>query len=189
MDEFISKLQQLLQVTYFKMYPTNPNHTEDGFQELLRHNITKIFKYNVDSESTNQKIVKDINDHEIHLKNKTERYDLLIRDLELIMELKAVEKIDDSHVNQLLSYMNNTSYKYGILINFRKGKSCKQLLAEARIYEKKELKLCNDKYGHTYQKYDFVETKRIETEDFKEVVGDFLPAMRARRDPKEIIVN
>ena len=173
LNEIINKLPEILQTTYFEMNPFNPNNTEDGFQELLRHNIIKVFDCNVDSETTCQKTVLDINGNEIHLKNKTERYDLVIRAIEFIMELKAVEKIDESHVNQLLTYMGNSNYKYGAIINFRKGKSCKQLIAEARIYEKKDTITFTDRYNRTYYKPEFqLIHSNIKTEDYKELVGN-----------------
>ena len=172
LNEIINKLPELLQFTYFEMNPQNPNNTEDGFQELLRHNIIKVFNCNVDSETTCQKTVLDINGDEINLKNKTERYDLIIRSIDFIMELKAVEKIDESHVNQLLTYMGNSNYKYGALINFRKGKGCKQLIAEARIYEKKDTITVTDRYNRTYYKPVFsIIDDTIKTQDYKLVMG------------------
>ena len=53
------------------------------------------------------------------------------------MELKYADKIDECHIHQLLSYMDDCVYfKYGAIINFRKFKSSKKLVAEAVIYEK-----------------------------------------------------
>ena len=96
--------------------------------------------------------------------------------LDLLMELKAVEKLDESHTNQLLAYMNNSDYKYGAIINFRKGKSCKQLIAEAKFYEKiDEDPYKEDKYGNVYrvQKFRLINGD-IKTEDFKVVTGGYL---------------
>ena len=174
MEEMLDKLPQILQFSYFAMNPYNPNNTEDGFQEILRHNIVKVFNYIVDSESTNQKTVFDINGDEIHLKNKTERFDLIIRKIKFIMELKTVEKIDDSHRNQLLSYMVKTDFEYGAVINFRKGKSCKELIAEAEIYKKGESILKYDMYNCAYNKSQFNLVKTIKTEDYKKIIGDYV---------------
>lgn len=174
MEEMFNKLPLILQSSYFAMNPFNPNNTEDGYQEILRHNIVKVFNFIVDSESTNQKAVFDINGDEIHLKNKTERFDLIVRSLKFIMELKAVEKIDDSHRNQLLSYMSNTNFEYGAVINFRKGKSCKELIAEAEIYKKGETVLKYDMYNRAYNKPLFNLVKTIKTEDYKKIIGDYL---------------
>ena len=67
--EFIDKFYEILQKTYFSLNPLNPNNTEDNFQELLRHNIIKVFNCNVDSEVTFQRTVVDINGDEVNLKN------------------------------------------------------------------------------------------------------------------------
>ncbi|MCC7300752.1 MAG: GxxExxY protein [Verrucomicrobia bacterium] len=37
---------------------------------------------------------------------------------EIIVELKAVEKIADAHRAQVLNYLNATGYKLGIIVNF-----------------------------------------------------------------------
>mgnify|MGYP001417585022 CR=1 FL=1 len=51
MEEIISKFPRIIQKTYFEMNPLNPNNNEDSFQELLRHNMSKIFTdYYIDSE-------------------------------------------------------------------------------------------------------------------------------------------
>jgi GxxExxY protein len=36
----------------------------------------------------------------------------------IILELKAVEKLTDEHVAQVLNYLNATGYKLGLLVNF-----------------------------------------------------------------------
>lgn len=48
------------------------------------------------------------------------RLDLVIED-QVVVELKAVNEFDDSHVAQLLSYLKATKLKVGLLINFSKG--------------------------------------------------------------------
>jgi GxxExxY protein len=45
------------------------------------------------------------------------RIDLLVED-KVIVELKAVKDFDDSHGNQLLSYLRSTNMRVGLLLNF-----------------------------------------------------------------------
>jgi len=45
------------------------------------------------------------------------RIDLLVED-QIILELKAVEKLEPIHEAQLLSYLKLSGYKVGLLINF-----------------------------------------------------------------------
>lgn len=45
------------------------------------------------------------------------RIDLLVED-ELVLELKTVEKLDNKHKAQLLTYLRLGGYKRGLLINF-----------------------------------------------------------------------
>lgn len=45
------------------------------------------------------------------------RIDFLVED-QLILELKAVEKLDVIHQSQLLTYMRLSRKKYGLLLNF-----------------------------------------------------------------------
>jgi GxxExxY protein len=45
------------------------------------------------------------------------RIDLLVED-QIILELKAVEKMEPIHEAQLLSYLKLSGYKIGLLINF-----------------------------------------------------------------------
>jgi GxxExxY protein len=49
------------------------------------------------------------------------RLDLMVND-EIIVELKTVKNIDDSHISQLLSYIKATNKKVGLLLNFSKPK-------------------------------------------------------------------
>lgn len=51
------------------------------------------------------------------LTNKTFRIDLLVED-EVIVELKAVEKVLPIHEAQLMTYLKLTDKKLGLLINF-----------------------------------------------------------------------
>ena len=128
-QELFNLLPEIVQSTYFSLNPYNPNNTEKNYQELLRENLSIKFDKRVDSEITYQKSTKDIVGDEICLENKTERLDLLMKSFSVIFELKNVDKLDKSHENQLLNYMNNTKYEYGILINFAKSKNLKNCVA------------------------------------------------------------
>ena len=77
-NKLIDVLEEHLQVTYFELNPYNPNNTEDNYQELLRENLNITFKSRIESEETVQKKTKNILGEGISLKNKTERYDLLM---------------------------------------------------------------------------------------------------------------
>lgn len=52
---------------------------------------------------------------------KGQRIDLLV-EKEVVLELKAVEKVPDLAVAQLMSYLKATGLKRGLLINFNKKK-------------------------------------------------------------------
>jgi GxxExxY protein len=52
---------------------------------------------------------------------KGQRIDLLV-EKEVILELKAVEKVPEMAVAQLMSYLKATGLKRGLLINFNKRK-------------------------------------------------------------------
>lgn len=45
------------------------------------------------------------------------RLDLVVKNL-LVVELKAVDKLSDIHVAQVLSYLKATGFRLGLLINF-----------------------------------------------------------------------
>jgi len=45
------------------------------------------------------------------------RIDLLVED-KVIVEIKSVEKINDVHIAQMLTYLKLTNCKLGLLINF-----------------------------------------------------------------------
>ena len=51
-------------------------------------------------------------------------------DYKIILELKAVKELDDSHRSQLYNYLKATGFKLGFLINF--GKS-DELQIERRV--------------------------------------------------------
>jgi len=49
------------------------------------------------------------------------RLDLVVED-KVVVELKTVERFNDHHTAQLMSYLKASGYKLGILVNFSKGK-------------------------------------------------------------------
>jgi len=174
LEELLNNLKYILQETYFGCNPLNPNNTEDTFQELLRHNLSLIYpELFVTSEYTLQRFVEDIKGNKIPLKNKSERHDLSIKLLDFLMELKYVDKIDESHKYQLLSYMDDSEFKYGAIINFRKLKPLKKLVAEAIIYEKISAKGELNEKGEKNLCSKFKIIKSFETEDFNELSGGY----------------
>ena len=175
LQELINNLKEyILQKTYFGCNPLNPNNTEDTFQKLLRHNISLIHpELFVSSEFTLQRFVEDIKGNKIPLKNKSERHDLSITQLNFLMELKYADKIDESHIYQLLSYMDDSDFKYGAIINFRKFKPSKKLVAEAIIYEKISEKGEVNEKGEKNLCSKFKIFKSFETEDFNELSGGY----------------
>ena len=154
MDELINILPEILQPSYFRVNPLNPNNTEDNYQEVLRENLTIKLNKRIGSEITVQKSAKDILDEEIPLKNKTERYDLTMDNI--LFELKNVEKLEKIHDYQLLSYLDGSDYNYGVLINFAKSKNFKNCIVHCKIYEKDELVEKTDEFGYKYQQHKFI---------------------------------
>lgn len=67
-------------------------------------------------EFTNQKVIR-VRYKEIELGDQ--RIDFLIED-EIILELKAVSKIDKLHIAQMLSYLKAANKKLGLILNFAK---------------------------------------------------------------------
>lgn len=51
----------------------------------------------------------------------------------IILELKAVERLTDEHVAQVLNYLNATGYELGLLVNF----GCQSKLEYKRIVRSK----------------------------------------------------
>ena len=173
-QELINILPEIVQSTYFSLNPYNPNNSEDNYQELFRENLTIKFNKRVDSEITNQKSTRDILGDEICLKNKTERLDLLMKSFSVIFELKNVEKLDKSHENQLLNYMNNSNYNYGILLNFSKSKNLKNCVASYKIY-KKDIKITKeDKFGNFYSMFTFKCIGEHTSENYFDLMGDYI---------------
>ena len=167
---FLDNLEELVQTSYFGLDPYNPNNSEENYQELFRHNIREKLNFRVESEYTYQKNGIDINGEEISLKNKTERYDLLIKQLSIIFELKAVESLKDNFSNY--SLFRQSDYKYGILINFIKSKDIKKSYAHCKVFEKKNEVTVIDKYNNKYSHYKYELIKEFKTQSYYELMGD-----------------
>lgn len=172
--EISDKLLEIIQVTYFRLNPLNPNNTEDNYQELLRENIYLGLGLRVSSEVSYQRDCLNILGEEVLLKNKTERLDLVIKGLDSILELKCVEKLEKVHENQLLSYLNNLDYKYGVLINFAKSKSMRFIVGHCKIYERGLEVLKRDKYGVEYKVKGLRLIKEMFTENYNDLFKDLV---------------
>ena len=173
-NKLIDVLEELLQSTYFESNPYNPNNTEDNYQELLRENLNITFKSRIESEETVQKKTKNILGEGISLKNKTERYDLLMELFDVIFELKAVEKLDKLHENQLFNYLDNSKYKYGILVNFAKTKNMKNTFVHCKIFEKVKLIKKVDKFNRSYSNYRYKCIEEFKTQSYYEIMGEYV---------------
>lgn len=49
------------------------------------------------------------------------RIDIYLEEYKIIIEVKAISKMNETQENQLKAYLNNTEAKIGYLINFNKG--------------------------------------------------------------------
>jgi len=128
----------------------------------------------VDSEISYQKGCLNILGGEVLLKNKTERLDLVIKGLDSIFELKCVEKLEKVHENQLMSYLNNLDYKYGVLINFGKCKNMRSCVGHCKIYERGDRVLKEDKYGVEYNIRGMRLIKEMFTENYNDLFKDLV---------------
>jgi GxxExxY protein len=182
LGKFFNNLEEIIQTSYFGVNPYNPNNSEDNYQELFRHNIRERLNIRVESEYTCQKNGIDINGEEISLKNKTERYDLLIKKLLVLFELKSVEKLDNIHSQQLFHYLDNSDYKYGILINFTKSKDIKKSYAHCKVFEKKNVVTVIDKYNNKYSHYKYELINEFKTQSYYELMGNNLISTESKND-------
>ena len=174
MDELCQRLPEILQNTYFNLNPFNPNNTEDNYQELLRENLNITFKSRIESEETVQKKTKNILGEGISLKNKTERYDLLMELFDVIFELKAVEKLEKQHENQLFNYLDNSKYKYGILVNFTKTKNMKNTFVHCKVFEKVKMIKHFDKFKRSYTNYRYKCIEEFKTQSYYELFSEYV---------------
>lgn len=173
MEELINILPEILQKTFYDLNPYNPNNTEDSYQELLRENLSIRLQKRIGSEITVQKKTKDILGEPLPLKNKSERYDLVANYLNALFELKNVEKLEKVHEYQLLSYLDSSVYKYGILINFAKSKNFKNCIVHCKIYEKGDLVEKTDIYGHKYSRYNFILREEFKSQNYLDFMGPY----------------
>jgi len=159
---------RVIQSTYFNLNPKNPNVTESHYQELLIKNLNIIYNFNISQEISSQKKTTDINGEILSLRNKTQRYDLLIDDISTIFELKNLADITDESRNQLLHYLTKKKkYKYGILINFMKSNK-KKLVAQVEVFEKGVDYSMTDIYNDHYSNYHYELIKSFETENYND---------------------
>ena len=91
------------------------NEIGHGFREKTYENALCIEFKNNQMNFTKQK--------EFPIKYKNEVVDVFIPDLvvedKIIIELKAVEKIIDEHIGQILNYLRVTGLQVGLIINFK----------------------------------------------------------------------
>ncbi len=86
---------------------------ESAYQECLYFELTK----------AGLRVKKELSCPVIYKEIKLEygyRIDLLVEDL-VVIELKAVEKLNSNHKAQLLTYLKLGNYKLGLLINFNES--------------------------------------------------------------------
>ncbi len=167
LSECLRILPKVIQNTYFQLNPLNPTNTEDHFQELLRHNLIRM-GYRVDSEISTQKQVLDIQGFPLKLKNKTERYDLTIESLQLLLELKHTTELEENAIHQLWNYLDHSDYEYGIVINFTKPNKKHNYKTVAKVFQKRQPSTFTDVYGYSYVTHTYLLLDSYESQDYKE---------------------
>jgi GxxExxY protein len=89
-----------------------------GFIESVYHKAMKL-------ELTDRNITFETEKHVKIFYKKTQigehRVDLVVNN-EIVVELKAVNDISDSHEKQIISYLKATGLKVGLILNFSKSK-------------------------------------------------------------------
>ncbi len=88
-----------------------PGLLESSYLECLYYELKKIEKLKVEKEVSMPLVYADV-DLDVGY-----RMDLLIED-SVVVELKAVDALNDVHLAQILTYMKLGNYKTGLLINF-----------------------------------------------------------------------
>jgi len=87
-----------------------PGLLESAYKECLKHELTNR-GLKVETEKPRPIIYEGLKlDHGY-------RIDLLVED-RVVVELKAVEALNDAHMAQILTYMKLGGYELGLLINF-----------------------------------------------------------------------
>jgi len=168
-ETLINLLPEVIQTTYFQLNPLNPNNTEDNYQELLRINLERL-SYSVYSEISVQKEALDIHGALVKLKNKTERYDLVLDSQEVLMELKNLVELDEYSVHQMLSYLDHSDYRYGILINFAKANKKNAYQCSFKVYRKDEPMTLTDMYGTVYHRFSYTKIHEFIGENYWDLV-------------------
>lgn len=88
-----------------------PGLLESSYLECLYYELKKIEKLKVEKEVSMPLVYADV-DLDVGY-----RMDLLIED-SVVVELKAVDALNDVHLAQILTYMKLGNYQTGLLINF-----------------------------------------------------------------------
>ena len=95
----------------FEIHTTlGPGLLESAYQQCLYHDLLNN-GLKVEKELALPVKYKDLNIEQGY------RIDLLVED-KVVVELKAVEAIEDRHLAQTLTYLKLGNYKLGLLINF-----------------------------------------------------------------------
>jgi GxxExxY protein len=87
---------------------------ESAYQECLLYELLKS-QLNVMKEKPQPLIYEDV-----HL-NCGYRIDLFVEN-KIVIEVKAVESLNEVHLAQILTYLKLTNCKYGLLLNFNVAK-------------------------------------------------------------------
>jgi GxxExxY protein len=87
-----------------------PGLLESAYQECLYYELLKT-QLNVIKEKPQPLIYEDVQ------LNCGYRIDLLVEE-RIVVELKAVEFLNEVHLAQILTYLKLTNCKYGLLLNF-----------------------------------------------------------------------
>jgi len=102
-----------------------PGLLESAYQECLMFELVKA-QLNVIKEKPQPLIYEDV-----HL-NCGYRIDLFVENT-IVIEVKAVESLNDVHLAQILTYLKLTNCRYGLLLNFNVAKMTDGI---KRIYNK-----------------------------------------------------
>lgn len=164
--------------TYYSLNPNFCGNDESTFQLLLQENIRLVYGIRADSEYSVNRHVKNILGENIAMNNRTTRFDLMIRPdpYNIIMELKAVDKLKEEHIQQLINYMEtvtydgNSPFKTGVLINF--GRNIKNLCVHIMVFSKTEEYVEGvDRFGMKYKHHRYKKINEFISEKYDEVMG------------------
>lgn len=87
-----------------------PGLLENAYRECLYYDLTQNGLF------VRKEVILPLEYEEVII-NYGYRMDLLVED-KVVVELKAVEALNDIHFTQVLTYLNLGNYKLGLLINF-----------------------------------------------------------------------